>query len=145
MTKLLERDRKVKGKRTYVAIFCLTENEIRQAANKRFTVSWNPNRPDNWEGASVFLANVDPQDPFGDMDTGTTKVGKQIACDLFRSVPAGDAIILAGTARKRGDLEVADGFKRGDEFDLTRGSAQQNGNGVVGHQSVSNAGDFSRS
>jgi len=142
MTKLLERDQKEKDKRTYIGVFYLTENDIRQAANDQFTISWDPNRPDNWESASVFLANVDLEDPFGDKDTGATKVGKRIACHLFHSVPAGDALILAGTARRRGRFEVADGFIKADEFDLTRGSGRRNGDGVVGHQSVSSASDF---
>jgi hypothetical protein len=142
MTKLLERDQKEKDKRTYIGVFYLTENDIRQAANDQFTISWDPNRPDNWESASVFLANVDLEDPFGDKDTGATKVGKRIACHLFHSVPAGDALILAGTARRRGRFEVADGFIKADEFDLTRGSGRRNGDGVVGNQSVSSASDF---
>ncbi len=141
MTKLLERDQKEKDKRTYIAMFYLTEDDIEQAADEQFTITWDPNRPDNWESASVFLANVDPLDPFGDKDTGATKVGTRVACHPFRSVPAGDALILAGTARKRGSFEIADGFVEGGEFDLNRGSGLQNGDGVVGHQSVSTAGD----
>ncbi len=142
MAKLLERDKKEKGKRTYIAVFYLTENDIRQAADDRFTIDWDPNRPDNWESASVFVANVDQEDPFGDKDTGATKVGKQVACHPFHSVPAGDALILAGTARERGDFEVADGFTKADEFDLKRGSGRKNGDGVVGHRSLSSASDL---
>lgn len=142
MTKLLERDQKEKGKRTYIAVFYLTENGIRQAADHQFTIDWDPNRPDNWESASVFLANVDQEDPFGDKDTGATKVGRRVACHQFRSVPAGDAVVLAGTARRRGGFEVGDGFEKADEFDLTRGSGRTNGDGVVGHQSLSRASDL---
>ena len=142
MTQLLQRDQQEKGKRTYIAVFYLTENDIRKAANGRFTIRWDPNRPDNWQGASVFLANVDQERPFGDRDTGAPTAGNRVACHPFRSVPAGDALILAGTARQRGQFQVANGFVKGDEFDLTRGGARQDGDGVVGHQSVSNAGDF---
>jgi hypothetical protein len=136
MTRLLERDQEEKGKRTYVSVFYLPEAAIQKASGDRFEIDWDPNRPDNWEAASVFLALVDQGDPFGDKDTGATKTGNRVACHTFRSVPGGDAVILAGTARVRGRFQMAGGFVKGDEFNLTRGGTRKNGDGVVGHRSV---------
>jgi hypothetical protein len=136
MTKLLERDQEEKDKRTYVSMFYLPEKDVQKVVGDRIEIDWDPNRPDNWEAASVFLANVDQNDPFGDRDTAATKSGNRVACHTFRSVPAGDAVILAGTARERGRFEVADGFVKAEEFNLTRAGARQDGDGVVGHRSV---------
>ena len=64
------------------------ESELRRATNNRFSLSWDPSRPDNWQSASVTLINVDQADPFGATDTCTTKVGIGLACQTFTSVPA---------------------------------------------------------
>ena len=82
-------------------------------------MDWDPSRPENWQGTSVFLANVDQRDPFGDKDTGATKSANRVACHTFPAVQAGDVVILAGTARERGRFEVAEGFLKADEFDLS--------------------------
>ena len=114
MTKLLERDQEEKDKRTYVSMFYLPEKDVQKVVADRIEIDWDPNRPDNWEAASVFLANVDQNDPFGDRDTAATKSGNRVACHTFRSVPAGDAVILAGLeAGERvvveGPADLADG------------------------------------
>jgi hypothetical protein len=141
MTKLLERDQEEKDKRTYVSMFYLPEKDIQKVVGDRIEIEWDPNRPDNWQAASVFLANVDQDEPFGDRDTGATKSGNRVACHTFPSVPAGDAVLLAGTARERGRFQVADGFVKADEFNLTRAGARQDGDGVVGHRLVTEPSD----
>jgi hypothetical protein len=88
MTKLLERDQDEKDKRTYVSMFYLPEKDIQKVVVDRIEIEWDPNRPDNWRAASVFLANVDQDEPFGDRDTGATKSGNRVSCHTFPSVPA---------------------------------------------------------
>lgn len=141
MTKLLERDQEEKGKQTYIAVFYLKEDDIQKSMGDGFQVNWEPNRPDNWEASSVFLTNVSQADSFGDRDTAATRSGNQLACDTFTSVAAGDAVILAGTVRKRGMFTLHNGFLKADEFNLTRGGVRPDGDGVVGHRSVTETSD----
>ncbi len=142
MTQLLERSQREGYKQTYVAVFYLNEDDIEKATHGDFDIDWYPNPPDNWEAASVFLTHVDQTDPFGDKDTGAATSGHRVACHPFRSVAVGDAVILAGTARKRGRFTLPGGFARGDEFNLTRGGGiRTDGDGIVGHRSVVETAD----
>jgi len=134
MSKLLEREQEEGGKRTYVAVLYLKEDDLRKATGDRFEITWQPSPPDNWQAASAFLTHVDQVDAFGAQDTGAATSGSQIACRRFDSIPAGDAVIVAATARRRGEFTIAE-FEV-DDFSLSRGGVRDDGSGAVGHRVV---------
>lgn len=141
MGKLLERNQREGSKQTYVAMFYLLDSDIQKSADNDFQIDWDPNRPDNWEAASVFLSNVAQTDPFGDKDTGAATSGNQVACHPFQLVAAGEAVVLAGTARRRGSFTLLNDFEKGDEFDLIRAGVRADGDAVVGHKAMTETAD----
>lgn len=130
MTRLVARDQKEGARRTHVAVFYLKESDLEKAAHGRFRVDWTPSRPDHWEAASLFLTNVDQVDPFGGRDARATK-SRRLGCGGSGPVRAGDAAIVAATARKRGAFTLGDRLTA-ETFDLSRGGIGRGGNGVVG-------------
>lgn len=89
----------------YVSTWILTESDIVLASNDGFEVQWNHGGPDNAPGySSIFLENVDPNDPVGAIATNNCEC-ETLATTALPTEP-GDLVLL--TATHGGPTESAD-------------------------------------
>lgn len=128
MTKIDEKNWGTSWK-SYVAAFYLKENEIKNATDSNFVVSWSAT-PTNGPGySSVFLKNIKQSSPIA--EKVTNGITSTIAyTDTLKNNTIGNLALLAATNGETGTYNTNNSFVKG--LELTISSTD----GVVGHLPV---------
>ena len=113
-----------------IAAYVLDEAGIAAASGSSFSPTWD-NSPDYVGYTSVFVSNVDQDDPIREYDSNTTTANGSpgtLATGLLGGI-GGDLSVVAGTCGNTGNYFVDGNFT--EAIELTMAS----GDGVVGYKS----------